>query len=79
MHRSLSRGQDQRIRRAEVLYNVPHEKERGHVIVEQGANPKPHEMRTTQPLAGAGYAITLVAKSEVDGVKATDAIIEGAP
>lgn len=54
-------------------------KKRGQIIIEYGANPKPHEVRTAQSLAAAGYTITLVAKSEIDGIKTADAIIDGAP
>lgn len=50
---------------------------RGHIVIEHGANPKPHEIRTAQSLAAAGYTITLVAKSEIDGVKTADARMNG--
>ena len=50
---------------------------RGQIIIEHGANPKPHEIKTAQSLAAAGYTVTLVAKSEIDGVKTADAIMDG--
>lgn len=52
-------------------------KKHGQIIIEYGANPKPHEIRTAHSIAAAGYTITLVAKSEIDGVKTADALIDG--
>lgn len=55
------------------------EKKRGQIIIEHGANPKPHEIRTAQSIAATGRTITLVAKCEIDGVRTADALIDGVP
>lgn len=50
---------------------------RGKVIIEPGLNIWPHELKTAEALAIAGYTVEFVRKSEDDYVKTPDALIDG--
>lgn len=52
-------------------------KQQGKITFEKGASVWPHELRTAQALAVAGYDIHFVKKSEVDHQSSADAFING--
>ena len=52
-------------------------KSRGKIEFELGANVWPHELKTAESLAKAGYSVLFVKKSDVSGEKTVDLIIDG--
>ena len=49
----------------------------GKVTIDPGLNVWPHELRTAQALAAAGYAVRFVPRSEGEYVRTPDVLIEG--
>lgn len=52
-------------------------KTKGKIIREPGLNVWPHEMRTAEALANAGYTVEFIRKSEKDYEKTPDVLIDG--
>lgn len=49
----------------------------GKVIIGSDLNIWPHELRTANALAAAGYRVEFIRKSEVDYVRTADVLIDG--
>lgn len=49
----------------------------GHIIIQPGANIWPHELKTAEALAAAGYTVEFVRRSEEQRVTSADVIIDG--
>lgn len=49
----------------------------GKVIIQAGANPWPHELKTAEALSAAGYAVEFIKKSEIDHENSADIMIAG--
>ena len=52
-------------------------KRQGKIIIAPGLNIWPHELKTAEALAGAGYVVEFVKKSEIDFEKTADTLIDG--
>ncbi len=52
-------------------------KTRGKIIIVPGLNVWPHELKTAEALANAGYTVEFVRKSDVDYEKTADVLIDG--
>ena len=52
-------------------------KKQGQIIIDYGAHPRSHEVRTAKSLAAAGYSVRFVAKSEIDGERTADVVMDG--
>lgn len=50
---------------------------RGQIIIQSGANVWPHEMKTAEALAAAGYTVEFIRRSEEQRVTSADVIIGG--
>lgn len=62
----------------DVRYNAPMDKKIGNIIIPGDANVWPHEQRTAQSLARAGYTVVFVKKSEDAYATSADVLIDGA-
>lgn len=49
----------------------------GEIVIRNGANPWPHEIKTAEALAAAGYCVVFTVKSNVQHQKSADALIDG--
>lgn len=58
-------------------YNGGVEKKRGQIVIDSGANVWPHEMRTAEALAAAGYTVRFVLRSEEQRVTSADILMDG--
>lgn len=54
-------------------------KSKGKIIIEPGLNIWPHELKTAEALANAGYTVKFIRKSEADYEKTPDVLIDGEP
>lgn len=54
-------------------------KSKGKIIIEPGLNIWPHELKTAEALANAGYTVKFIRKSEADHEKTPDVLIDGEP
>ena len=52
-------------------------KNKGKIIIAPGINVWPHELRTAEALASAGYTVEFVRRSEVERQTSADVIMEG--
>jgi len=52
-------------------------KSKGKIIIQPGANPWPHELRTAESLSTAGYIVEFIKKSEVDYEHTADVYLDG--
>lgn len=52
-------------------------KSKGKIIIQHGVNVWPHELKTAESLAAAGYTVEFIKKSEKDYEKTPDVIING--
>ncbi|NHM16460.1 hypothetical protein GMI69_07300 [Eggerthellaceae bacterium zg-887] len=52
-------------------------KRQGKIIIAPGLNVWPHELKTAEALAKAGYTVEFVKKSEKDFEKTADVLIDG--
>lgn len=53
-------------------------KSKGKIIIAPGINVWPHELKTAEALATAGYTVEFVRRSEVEHQTSADIIMEGA-
>lgn len=49
----------------------------GEIIIRDGAQPWPHEIKTAEALAAAGYVVIFTTKSQILYDKSADALIDG--
>lgn len=54
-------------------------KSKGKIIIEPDLNIWPHELKTAEALANAGYTVKFIRKSEADHEKTPDVLIDGEP
>lgn len=50
---------------------------KGKIIIEPGLNIWPHELKTAEALAAAGYTVEFIRKSDVEYEKTADVLIDG--
>lgn len=52
-------------------------KPKGKIIIQSGANPWPHELKTAESLAAIGYVVEFIKKSEADHEHTADVYLDG--
>lgn len=52
-------------------------KQKGKIIIQAGANPWPHEIKTAESLAVGGHTVEFIKKSEVDYEHTADVYLDG--
>lgn len=52
-------------------------KSKGKIIIQSGANPWPHELKTAEALSAAGHTVEFIKKSEVDHEHTADVYLDG--
>ena len=52
-------------------------KSKGKIIIQSGANPWPHELKSAESLAAANHDVEFIKKSEVDHEHTADVYIDG--
>ncbi|WP_165251980.1 helix-turn-helix domain-containing protein [Adlercreutzia sp. ZJ304] len=58
-------------------YNRSMSKRTGKIIIQAGANPWPHELKSAEALSAAGYAVEFIKKSEIDYEHTADMFLNG--
>ena len=53
-------------------------KEQGQIIIQSGANVWPHELKTAEALAAAGYTVEFIRRSKKQHETSADCVIDGA-
>lgn len=52
-------------------------KQKGKIIIQQGVNVWPHELKTAEALANAGYTVEFIKKSDKNYEKTPDVLLNG--